>query len=131
MPDPKLEEVFKLSGVPTYTFVEPVEYPKLMVALRTPGRGVLIEGPSGIGKTTAVMKALGELGIEATALKLSARKRDDRELISELPNTPKAGLVIIDDFHRLEPKIQEGIADHLKVLADEERLDTKADYCRH
>jgi len=125
MPDPKLEEVFKLSGVPTYTFVEPVEYPKLMVALRTPGRGVLIEGPSGIGKTTAVMKALGELGIEATALKLSARKRDDRELISELPNTPKAGLVIIDDFHRLEPKIQEGIADHLKVLADEERLDTK------
>jgi hypothetical protein len=125
MAEPRLEEVFKLSGVPTYTFVEPIEYPKLLVALRTPGRGVVIEGPSGIGKTTAVLKALGELGVEAKALKLSARKRDDRDLIAELPNTASAGLVIIDDFHRLEPGTQKAIADHLKVLADEERLDTK------
>ena len=34
MPDPRLEEVFKLSGLPTYTFVEPPEYKKLLVSLR-------------------------------------------------------------------------------------------------
>ncbi len=60
MSDPKLEEVFKLSGIPTFTFVEPVEYKKIIVSLRTPGRGIVIEGPSGIGKTCAVMKALAE-----------------------------------------------------------------------
>jgi len=36
MPDPLLEDVFKLSGSPTYTFVRPLEYAKLLVALRTP-----------------------------------------------------------------------------------------------
>src|SRR5688500_9128733 len=62
MPDPKLEEVFKTSGLPTFTFVQPVEYSQLLIAIRTAGRGVVIEGPSGIGKTTAVEKALDELG---------------------------------------------------------------------
>ena len=46
-----LEDVFKTSGTPTYTFVRPVEYTKLIVALRTKGRGLVVEGPSGIGKT--------------------------------------------------------------------------------
>jgi len=59
--EPRLEEVFKLSGVPTYTFVRPVEYDQLRIALRTPGRGLVIEGPSGIGKTTAVRSALRDL----------------------------------------------------------------------
>lgn len=57
-----LEDVFKQSGFPEHTFVEPVEYTRLLVALRTPGRGVVLEGPSGVGKTTAVTKALKEIG---------------------------------------------------------------------
>lgn len=123
----QLGDVFKLSGVPDLTFVEPLEFTRLVVALRTPGRGVVIEGPSGIGKTSAVTKALDRIhpNYGNRALSLSARKRDDRELIRELPNMKEAGIVVIDDFHRLEPDIRLGIADHLKVLADEERLDTK------
>ncbi|MFF9210937.1 MULTISPECIES: TIR domain-containing protein [unclassified Streptomyces] len=120
-----LEDVFKLNGVPDVTFVRPVEFPRLLVALRTHGRGVVIEGPSGIGKTSAVTKALEELGFEADVLTLSARKKADLELISELPEIDAAGLVVIDDFHRLDPKIKLRIADYLKVLADEERADTK------
>ncbi|ROR43394.1 hypothetical protein EDD39_1547 [Kitasatospora cineracea] len=120
-----LEEVFKLNGVPDITFVKPVEFPRLLVALRTPGRGVVIEGPSGIGKTSAVTKALEQLSIRDKVLILSARKANDRELISELPDIDAAGLVIIDDFHRLNSRIKLRIADHLKVLADEERADTK------
>jgi hypothetical protein len=102
MPAPLLEEVFKLSGVPTHTFVKPVEYPKLLVALRTAGRGVVIEGPSGIGKTSSVVKALDELGLAPATLRLSARKRDDIDIIRELPNISSAGTVIVDDFHRLQ-----------------------------
>ena len=92
---PKLEEVFKLSGIPTYTFVAPTEYARLLVALRTPGRGVVIEGPSGIGKTTAVAKAIEELAEGKGALMLSARRREDREVIAELPNMTSLGLVVI------------------------------------
>jgi hypothetical protein len=125
MSEPRLEEVFKLSGIPTYTFVRPLEYTKLLVSLRSPGRGVVIEGPSGIGKTTAVTQALGELGLEEKTLRLSARKTDDRDLIAELPKISSAGTVIVDDFHRLDEGIRRGIADFLKTLADEERQDVK------
>lgn len=41
-----LEEVFRLSGMPTYTFVEPTRYREIKVAVRTPGRCIVLEGPS-------------------------------------------------------------------------------------
>jgi Holliday junction resolvasome RuvABC ATP-dependent DNA helicase subunit len=125
MPLPLLENVFKLSGVPTHTFVKATEYDRLFVALRTSGRGVVIEGPSGIGKTTAVAQALTELDGLDSALRLSARSADDRDFIAELPSLRDAGPVVIDDFHRLEEPLRRRIADFLKVLADEERTDSK------
>lgn len=125
MPDPKLEDVYKLSGIPTYTFVPPVEFDKLLVALRSPGRGVVIEGPSGIGKTTAVTRALADLGLGGEVLRLSARKREDRDLIAELPRMAAIGTVIVDDFHRLTERVRREVADYLKTLADEEVSDSK------
>lgn len=125
MPAPMLEEVFKLSGIPSYTFVPPIEYDKLLVALRSPGRGVVIEGPSGIGKTTAVTRALVELELEGKAVKLSARKSEDRQMIAELPKMGDVGIVIVDDFHRLDDDIRREVADYLKTLADEEEHDSK------
>lgn len=125
MPDPKLEEVFKTSGVPSLTFVKPLEYERLLIALRTPGRGVVVEGPSGIGKTTSVAQALDELGAKGDALVLSARKKEDVDLIRELPGMNEIGTVIIDDFHRLEDAVRSRVADFLKVVADEERSDVK------
>ena len=84
-PPLQLQDVFVLSGVPQHTFVEPVEYTRLLVALRTPGRSIVVEGPSGIGKTTAVMKAIGEAELANRVVTLSARKRDDVAFIRELP----------------------------------------------
>lgn len=55
-----LEEVFRLSGMPTYTFVEPMRYEEIKVAVRTPGRCIVVEGPSGIGKTTTITKGSSE-----------------------------------------------------------------------
>jgi hypothetical protein len=120
----KVEEVFKTSGVPTHTFVEPSQYNTLKVALRTPGRGVVIEGPSGIGKSTAVNRLLQELGADSAAV-LSARREADIEYIDALPNLDRFGLVIVDDFHRLDTATKQRLADLLKLLADNEDASRK------
>lgn len=120
-----LEDVFKTSGIPTYTFVKPQEYIRLLVALRTPGRGLIIEGPSGIGKTTCINKAIRELGYSNVCL-LSARKKQDLELIYALPTFSKdLGIVIVDDFHVLDVETKQTLSNFLKTLADEDDQNTK------
>ena len=120
-----LEDVFKKSGIPTYTFVKPIEYNNIIVALRTKGRGIVIEGPSGIGKTTSIQKAIEELGLNKNVFKLSARKSEDKDFIKMLPEFKDIGTVIIDDFHILTDDLKASIADYMKVLADEERVNDK------
>ncbi|WP_178019617.1 TIR domain-containing protein [uncultured Paenibacillus sp.] len=125
MPKPFLEEVYKTSGTPTYTFVKPLEYQKLIVSLRTKGRGVVVEGPSGIGKTTSIIKAIEELGLSQKIVRFTARKKVDREYIEGIPDGKEHGTIIIDDFHRLNEHIKAKIADYMKTLADEEDEETK------
>ena len=120
----KLAEVFKVSGVPTYTFVEPTKFTAVRVSFDTPGRCAVIEGPSGIGKTTCVIKILEELGLP-DVLVLSARKAADREIIAALPDMSHIGIVVIDDFHRLEDDLKAKFADFMKVLADDESETSK------
>lgn len=121
----QVEDVFKVSGVPTHTFVRPTAFDRLKVALRTPGRGVVIEGPSGIGKSTAVTKVLEELDLDTKVTVLSARDPIDAEYIGLLPEMSSLGTVIIDDFHRLDESIKASVADLLKVTADREDADRK------
>lgn len=115
----ELQDVFVTSGIPRHTFVPPVEYTRLLVALRTRGRSIVIEGPSGIGKTTAVLNAISEAGLSDRILSLSARKNDDIMIIKELPSQLPFGTVLIDDFHRLDDPVKHAIADLMKTLADE------------
>ncbi|MBS1187590.1 MAG: ATPase [Burkholderiaceae bacterium] len=115
----ELQDVFVLSGIPTITFVQPIEYTRLLVALKTNGRGIVVEGPSGIGKTTAVINSIKDAGLSERVLVLSARKQDEVELIKELPKQIPFGIVVIDDFHRLEVDVKMQIADVMKALADE------------
>lgn len=125
MPGLQLQEVFVLSGVPQHTFVQPVEYTRLLVALRTPGRSVVVEGPSGIGKTTAVVKAIADAGIAQHVVALSARKKEDVAFIRDLPKQLPIGTVLIDDFHRLDDDAKKDIADLMKTLADESAAHSK------
>lgn len=121
----ELHEVFTISGIPKHTFVKPKEYPRLLMALKTPGRGIIIEGPSGIGKTTAISKAIEEVAAAKHVLKLSARVRTDVEMIRQLPDMQPLGTVIIDDFHKLGDDEKRLIANLMKVLADEGNADSK------
>ena len=116
----KLEQVFKVSGVPETTFVEPSAYGELQVALRTPGRPVVIEGPSGIGKSTAISRALASREVPVDAMRLSARESNDIEYIELLLELSDFGTIVVDDFHRLPTKTRRALADLMKALADSE-----------
>jgi hypothetical protein len=122
---PRLDEVFKKSGVPTYTFVTPSEFDRVLVALRTPGRGLIIEGPSGIGKTSCVKKALEAAGMTDSCLLLSARRPADQDYIIALPTMRKLGVVVVDDFHHLHDDAKKDLTNFLKLLADEEDTESK------
>ncbi len=116
----KLSDVFKKNGIPTVTFVEPPEFVRFRAALRTPGRGIVVEGPSGIGKTTFLRKALEEGEAGGPRLRvLSGRARRDLSSIEKLPQGHD-GIVAVDDFHRLPLDLRVALVDYLKVLADEE-----------
>ncbi|RAQ97138.1 TIR domain-containing protein [Thermogemmatispora tikiterensis] len=127
----RLDEVFKRTGLPTVTFVPPSIFEHLKLALVEPGRSVVIEGPSGIGKTTAVQKAVQQLREEEilraerpTITLLSARAPADRQRLRTLSEWHR-GVVIIDDFHRLEPDLRQELVDYLKLLADTQPKDRK------
>jgi hypothetical protein len=117
---PNLEEVFKINGVPDYTFVEPPRYSDLLVSIRTPGRGVVVEGPSGIGKTTAIDKAIREIFPDRSIVRVSARKMSDRDFIDYVIQCQDFGVAVLDDFHKLDMARKQRIADKMKVMADEE-----------
>lgn len=118
-------DVFPLSGVPTITFVEPVSFKKLISSIKHKGRGIVIEGPSGIGKTSAIKKAIERIGLSNNEYKyLTARDPSNHDAIKKISEWHN-GIVIIDDFHRLEESIKASIADYLKLLADIETSNKK------
>ncbi|WP_437932478.1 TIR domain-containing protein [Sorangium sp. So ce291] len=123
-----LFDVFKPSGTPTVTFVEPPRFSAIKLSLAQPGRGLVLEGPSGIGKTTALKRAkdaLSEAGSHPGKIEiLSARRPDHVDRIAALPQH-HAGTVVIDDFHRLPRPLRQTVVDHLKYLADYEDSDRK------
>ena len=79
-----------------------------------------MEGPSGIGKSTAVAKALEDIGLGPDVTKLSARVPADVEYLDMLGELGDFGTIVIDDFHRLDAATKARIADLLKVTADTE-----------
>ena len=58
----KLEDVFKTVGLPPYTYVKPAYYGEVRADISQPGKHLLIDGPSGIGKACVAFKVFEELG---------------------------------------------------------------------
>ena len=89
--------------------------------------GLVVEGPSGTGKTTAVLRALEELQAERRCQYVSATdEKDLLELDRQVrDNVPQGGYLVIDDFHLLIWARKEAVARLVKRLCDRNRRDIK------
>ena len=113
-----VEEVFRTEGVPEFTFVKPPNYNEILVDIRTEGKPTIIEGQSGTGKTTVVIKIIEQASSPGGFGYLSARNPGDIPKIISISDRNLQGKWIIDDFHRLGTDIQEKIANLIKVAAE-------------
>ena len=113
-----LEEVFVTEGVPQFTFVQPPNFNDIILDLRRVGKPVIIEGQSGTGKTTCVLKALERLGAGTTVTRLTARIAADVRTIAKIIDEKLTGIFLIDDFHRLDSGLQNALGNIAKLAAE-------------
>jgi hypothetical protein len=121
----KLSEVFKTVGLPPYTYVKPKHFGEVRSDLEQPGKHVLIEGPSGIGKSCIVFKIFEELGwVDGTDYRYtSGRDENVKSVISEFISAAKdlaakPNVLIVDDFHILDEAFRIQIGSELKRISD-------------
>jgi len=127
MPEKRtLGDVFKTVGLPKYTYVKPSHFGEVRADIQQPGKHLLIEGPSGIGKTCVVFKVFEEIGfVENKDFKyISARDKDaDIELLNFLEvasrgDFPPQHILVVDDFHLFPSTLRDGVGATLKRLSD-------------
>lgn len=126
----KINLIFRTSGPPDVNFVAPAQLPELRSRMSFMGDGLVVEGPSGIGKTTATRRALldtlasedfDRLVAAGKVRWLSSKSDEDLATLRSILTAGHANLrghLVIDDFHRLERALQAQVADLIKLLAD-------------
>lgn len=122
----KLADVFKTVGLPPYTYVKPAYYGEVRADISQPGKHLLIEGPSGIGKTCVAFKVFEELGWKngEHLSYVSCRDADGSDRISEFfavagrGEIPRPPVMVVDDFHLLSVGRRAEIGSSLKRMSD-------------
>jgi hypothetical protein len=126
-----INDIFRLNGPPSVTFVEPPGFRELQLDLGTMGTGLILEGPSKTGKSTAVRKAMEVLGVpEGDQLWWAGQAppalETFRATLAELPQATHDRWLFIDDFHYLEDiGYRKAVAFTAKILADQPRSHAK------
>lgn len=121
-----LADVFKTVGLPPYNYVKPAHYGEVRADIEQPGKHLLIEGPSGIGKTCVVYKVFEELSWKITIdyEYVSCRDSNADSKIDTFFNAASEGLptptpiIVIDDFHLLTTTRRAELGAKLKRLSD-------------
>lgn len=122
----KLEDVFKTVGLPRYTYVKPTHYGEVRADVTHAGKHLLIEGPSGIGKTCVVFKVFEDLGWTKDQDFGYVSCRDDEGLdrletfiaSSSSGKSPDPLVIVVDDFHLLTASKRAEIGSSLKRMSD-------------
>jgi hypothetical protein len=122
-----LQDVFKTVGLPPYTYVKPTHYGEIKADILQAGRHLIIEGPSGIGKTCVVYKVFEELGwSQGSEFTYISCRDDDAEVVADsfiegaLGSVPEGpSVLVIDDFHLFSKAKRSSIGQRLKRLSDQ------------
>lgn len=121
----KVSEVFKTVGLPQYTYVKPRHYGEIRSDIEQDGKHLLIEGPSGIGKTCVVFKVFEDLFYSENSdyIYISCREPEAELKTAALLNEAKAGkidvkVIFLDDFHFLPELFRNELGDRLKEISD-------------
>lgn len=122
----KLSEVFKTVGLPPYTYVKPKHFGEVKADITQEGKHLLIEGPSGIGKTCSVFKVFEDLGWKEGFEFAYVGCRDDNAVtrideflrIAATGKVPAPRVLVVDDFHLLAPRRRSEVGSALKRMSD-------------
>lgn len=114
----RISEVFRSSGVPQYNFVPPPRFKLIKDKLRARGRGLVVEGPSGIGKTTAVKMALQALAPSAGFVLLNGHSPQHHKDLGAILDTDFTGHLIIDDVRAFGSTSRDRIATAMYLLSE-------------
>ena len=112
-----ITDVFSTRGVPRYTFIPPPEFKAVKSKLKVWGRGLIVEGPSGIGKSTTVKKALEGNRF----ILLNAYEPRHREQIGDILHAPFSGHLVIDNVQKLDDEHRSIVADAVLGLYESDR----------
>ena len=129
--DLSINDIFRINGTPTVTFVEPPRFGELKLELDTMGTGLIVEGPSKTGKSTAIDKAMDALGIPMQAQLWWVGQRlpdfdEFQRVLDELRRADQRRWLFIDDFHYVEDRrYLRALAFAMKALADQARSNAK------
>lgn len=107
------DQIFAEGRSPGVTLVETREHRDLLSALTQPNRGLVVEGPSGIGKTTAIKHAVATLGRVCGHLLPYHKEIDAVERAEDV-----RGWLLIDDFHDLDDVRKRRLANVLRALPE-------------
>jgi hypothetical protein len=121
-----LEDVFKTVGLPPYTYVKPSYYGDVRADIVQPGKQLLIEGPSGIGKTCVVYKVFEDLKwVDGSQYKyITCRESTAATAVNEFiasaveHKSTSWPLLVVDDFHLLDTDLRAQIGARLKQMSD-------------
>jgi hypothetical protein len=125
-------DVFRTTSMPTHTLVETPQLEDLRFEMMVPGRLLVVEGPSGIGKTVAVKHALDWVTTTGhrrwPPIYLNVKEDSDVARIDALLQQSTAelrGYTIIDDFHDLDRERKRRLGRYAKALADRDGHEAK------
>jgi hypothetical protein len=123
----QIGDIFRTAGTPEFNYEKPSEYESFKIELQTLGKGLAIEGPSGIGKTSTMNEALKsiQLLLPITWSWISAVQVDACELIDRAFSNGFNGYLIIDDFHHLPDKYKDDVARNIKVQSEKSYPNSK------
>ncbi|QHG17654.1 TIR domain-containing protein [Nostoc sp. ATCC 53789] len=117
--------IFRTAGTPELNYEEPQEFENFKVELQTLGKGLAVEGPSGIGKTSTMRRVISSIQPALPTKWISSISNNSHKEIEQSLNQGFDGYLIIDDFHHLSDEYKDRVAKAIKFQSEQDTPKSK------